>query len=108
MASTIKDINKVNQLISENIEDLIFICNENIECEYYNIKEIQYKKHFIDFLHPNDSERIIEFVKNVFKFGIEKEEFRIIGDNNLFKWYEIKGKRYVSFESWKVLTFIYF
>ncbi|MCK4382166.1 MAG: PAS domain S-box protein, partial [Candidatus Lokiarchaeota archaeon] len=94
MASTIKNINKVNQLISENIEDLIFICNENIECEYYNIKELESKTNLIDFLHPEDSKRVVEFVENAFKFGYGKEEFRIIGDNNHSKWYEIKGKRF--------------
>ena len=94
MASTIKNINKVNQLISENIEDLIFICNENIECEYYNIKELESKTNLIDFLHPEDSKRVVEFVENAFKSGSGKGEFRIIGDNNHFKWYEIKGKRF--------------
>ncbi|MHA2283874.1 MAG: PAS domain S-box protein [Promethearchaeota archaeon] len=96
MVSIVKNINKINQLVSENIEDLIFICNENIECEYINIKELQYRKHLIDFIHPNDSKRVVKFVENVFKIGDGREDFKIIGDNNLFKWYETKGKRFVD------------
>ncbi|MHA2038466.1 MAG: PAS domain S-box protein [Promethearchaeota archaeon] len=94
MVTTIKNINKINQLISENIDDLVFICNENIECEYYNIKDLQYQKHLMDFLHPDDTKRVYNFIENVFKVGDGKEESRIVGDNNLFKWYDIKGKRF--------------
>ncbi|GAG74636.1 unnamed protein product, partial [marine sediment metagenome] len=59
-----------------------------------NIKELESKTDLIDFLHPEDSKRVVEFVENAFKFGYGKEEFRIIGDNNHSKWYEIKGKRF--------------
>ena len=96
MASTNKNDNKINQLISENIEDIIFICNENLECEYNNKKELDSKKSLVDYIHPQDSKQIIKFIENAFKFGYRKEEYRIIGDNNLFKWYEIKGKRFID------------
>ncbi len=106
MASIVKNINKINQLISENIEDMIFICNENIECEYHNNKELQYRKHLIDFLHPSDSKLVGNFIRNVFKIGYDREEFRIAGDNNLFKWYDIKGKRFVDDQNNKKVILI--
>ncbi len=96
MASLTKNINRINQLISENIDDLIFICNENIKCEYFNIKELDFEKKLVDFLHPDDSRLGIKFVEKVFKVGYGKDVFRINGYNNLFKWYEIKGKRFVD------------
>ncbi|MBY8985486.1 MAG: PAS domain S-box protein [Candidatus Lokiarchaeota archaeon] len=96
MASMSKNINKINQLIAQNIEDLIFICNENIECEYYNIEELQKETPLINFLHPDDSKRVVKFVEDVFQFGNGKEESRILGDNNFFIWYEIKGKRFLD------------
>ena len=108
MASTIKNNNnnKVNQLISENIDDIIFICNENFECEYNNNKELESKKKLVDFIHPQDSKRVIKFVEKTFKFGYGKEEYRIIGDNNRFKWYEIKGKRFFDDDNTKKVFLI--
>ncbi|MHA2179966.1 MAG: PAS domain S-box protein [Promethearchaeota archaeon] len=106
MASTDKDINKINQLISENIEDLIFICNENNECEYHNFKELNYRMHLVDILHPSDSKRLVKFVENVFRFGFSRDEFEIIGNNNLAIWYDIKGKTFVDDQNDKKVILI--
>ncbi|MHA1988081.1 MAG: PAS domain S-box protein [Promethearchaeota archaeon] len=96
MESTLKNINKINQLISESIEDLVFICNEKLEIEYSKHQELQFGKNLVDFLHPNDSKLAPSFIDDVLESGQGRETFRIIADNNFFKWYEIRGKRFLD------------
>jgi len=93
MASTITQINKINQIISENINDPIFIINEKLVCEYANFEDFKKEKHIIDFIHPNDSKNVSKLIKNIFKFGYGNTESRIKSDMEQFRWYEIKGKR---------------
>ncbi len=99
MASVSENINKINQLISENIDDLVFIINDKFNCEYNNFEALTSKKHFNDFVHPKDSKRVIDFVKNIFQFGSGIEEARITNHNKLFSWFEIKGTKFVDDEN---------
>ncbi|MHA2123418.1 MAG: PAS domain-containing protein, partial [Promethearchaeota archaeon] len=99
MASVSENINKINQLISENIDDLVFIVNDKFKCEYNNFESLNSEKHLNDFIHPKDSKRINNFVKNVFKSGFEIEEARIADRNKIFSWYEIKGKKIADDEN---------
>jgi len=96
MASTITQINKINQIISENIEDPILILNEKFMCEYANFEDFKEEKHIFDFIHPDDKKRVNKFIKNIFKHGFGTEESRIIDDKGFFRWYEIKGKRFLD------------
>jgi len=98
MASTFTQnkINKINQIISENIDDPIFIINEKLVCEYANFEDFKEEKHIIDFIHPNDSKNVSKLIKNIFKFGYGNTTSRIKSDMEQFRWYEIKGKRIVE------------
>ena len=96
MASTIRNFDKINQIISDNIDDPIFILNENLKCEYINLEDLTEGKHILDFIYPEDSNRVIKFLKNLFKTGYGIEESRIKFVNKQFCWYEIKGKRFVD------------
>ena len=96
MASTITQINKINKIISENIDDPIFIINEKLVCEYANFEDFKKGKHIIDIFHPNDSKNVSKLMKNIFKFGYGNTESRIKSDMEQFRWYEIKGKRIVE------------
>ncbi|MHA2185242.1 MAG: PAS domain S-box protein, partial [Promethearchaeota archaeon] len=99
MASVSENINKINQLISENIDDLVFIINDKINCEYNNFEILTSKKHLNDFIHPKDSKRVIDFVKNIFQFGSGIEEARLTNHNKIFSWYEIKGTKFADDEN---------
>ena len=48
MTSTINEINKINAIISENIEDPIFILNEKLTCEFVNFHDFKEKKNLVD------------------------------------------------------------
>ena len=48
MTSTINEINKINAIISENIEDPIFILNEKLTCEFVNFHDFKEKKNIIE------------------------------------------------------------
>ena len=106
MASTIKDVNKINQIISENIDDPIFILNEKLICEYVNFGDFGEVRNFIDFIHPNDSKRVIKFLKNIFKVRHGIGESRIKAGDGHFKWFEIKGKRIIDSNNKKQLFLI--
>ncbi len=96
MASTINQINNINQIISENIEDPILILNEKFMCEYANFEDFKEEKHIFDFIHLDDKKRVNKFIKNIFKHGFGTEESRIIDGKGLFRWYEIKGRRFLD------------
>ncbi|MHA2008337.1 MAG: PAS domain S-box protein [Promethearchaeota archaeon] len=105
MANIIGNINKINQLISENIDDLIFILTEDFICEYINFEELRAKKPIFDFLHPEDSNRVKKFLKNLLKLGVGREESRIKVKNRQFEWYEVKGKSFID-ENNKMKVFL--
>ena len=96
MASTSKNPHEINQIISENIEDLIFIVNKNHICEYVNFEELRDNQTIFNYIHPNDSDRIKKFLKNTLKSGASLEESRIKSRSNSFKWFEIKSKRFID------------
>ena len=93
MVTTFEDVNKMNQVISENIDDPIFILNEKFICEYINFGICREKKSVIDFVHPNDSNRVIKLVKNILKHGNGIGESRLKIEEGHYKCYQIKGKR---------------
>ncbi len=96
MADTSKNPNEINQIISENIEDLIFIINENYVCEYINFEELRDNQTIFNYIHPKDSNRIKKFLKNTIKSGVNLEESRIKSSTISFRWFEIKSKRFID------------
>ena len=69
MTSIINRINRINTVISENIDDLIFILNEKFVCEYVNFQDIKETFHINDFIHPQDSKNLTKFIQNTFNLG---------------------------------------
>jgi len=106
MASTFENINKVNQIISDNIDDPIFIINRNLKCEYISFGKLKTEKHLIDYLHPEDSKKAPKFISNVLKLGSGTEELRIRDSNNEFRWFEVKGKSFVDDDNDKKVLLI--
>ncbi len=103
MSSSSKNTYNIGQIISENIEDLIFIFNRNYKCEYTNLKadleelyiSIENKK-LNHFIHPHDIVSMIDLLEITFKLGYGIAEIRIKYGDRIFNWYEIKSKRFVD------------
>jgi len=93
MTTAFEDINRLNQIISENIDDPIFLLNENFACEYTNSKLLGENKLYIDFIHPNETKHIIKLLKKVLKNGNGIGEARMKLKGNKYNWFEIRGKR---------------
>ncbi|MFX1572234.1 MAG: PAS domain S-box protein [Promethearchaeota archaeon] len=93
MSTSLKDVNKLNQIISENIDDPIFILNENFVCEYVNTRDFGENKFFIDFAHPNETNYLMKLLKDVLKNGNAVGQARMKLEGNKYNWFEIKCKR---------------
>ncbi|MFX1312479.1 MAG: PAS domain S-box protein [Promethearchaeota archaeon] len=93
MSTIIKDLNKINQIITENIDDPIFLLNKNFICEYSNSTIFGENKLFLDFFPPDETKQITKLLKNVLKIGNFIGEAKMRLENNKYKWFEIKGKR---------------
>ena len=98
MASTFKNNSKIGQIFSENIDDLIFILNDKYLCEYMNFQYFTGNVKINDFVHPEDLKHVIRYIKRIFKIGYGIEEARIKNNSEQFKWYEIKGRRFIDNE----------
>ncbi len=98
MTSIFKNQNKIGQILSENIDDLIVIINEEFQCEYINFQYSNETIKINDLIHSEDLNRIIELLKSIFKIGYGADEAKIILENKIFNWYEIKGRKFVDNE----------
>ncbi|MFW9829300.1 MAG: PAS domain S-box protein [Candidatus Thorarchaeota archaeon] len=98
MASIYNNYSKIGQIFTENIDDLIFILDNNYRCEYINFRDIIPKKEFKEFIHPNDNIQAIKLLKNISKFGFGIETLRIKYEDKPFTWFEIKGRSFVDSE----------
>ncbi|MFW9969610.1 MAG: PAS domain S-box protein [Candidatus Odinarchaeota archaeon] len=96
MASIYESYDKLGNIFSKNIEDPIFILNENFQCEYSNSKYFPVKRKINEFIYPEDLKRINRFLKNILKIGYGTEETQIKYKGNQIKWFEIKGKSFVE------------
>lgn len=102
MTSTFQNNSKIGQVFSENIDDLIFILNNKYLCEYTNFQYFTGKVKINKFILPEDFKRVIKYIKNIFKLGYGIEEARIKHNSEPFKWYEIKGRRFIDKEDNKM------
>ncbi|MFX1321611.1 MAG: PAS domain S-box protein [Promethearchaeota archaeon] len=103
MSSSSKTTYNIGQIISENIEDLIFIYDMNFKCEYTNtnidLEELHVStenKQLHHFIHPHDTVPMIDLLERTFKLGYGIAEIRIKYGDRIFNWYEIKSKRFVD------------
>ncbi|MFX0028142.1 MAG: PAS domain S-box protein [Candidatus Hermodarchaeota archaeon] len=103
MTSTINEINKINAIISDNIDDPIFILDENFTCEYVNFYDFKEQKNIIDFIYPKDSENTIKFIKDSFKLGKGISQSRIKSIGEQFRWYEIKARKFIEEDKNKLI-----
>ncbi|MFX0104499.1 MAG: PAS domain S-box protein [Candidatus Hodarchaeota archaeon] len=106
MTSIFHSNSKIGQIFFENIDDLIFIINNKYQCEYLNFQDYIQKKEINEFIHPEDLERVIKLIKNIFKKGNGIEEAQIKYDSEPYRWFEIKGRRFVDDEDTKAKVFL--
>jgi len=100
----LKDSIERNQRITENINDLILILNEEYEFEFVNeiilFKLIGYNKRnlignlFINFIHPDDIELALNTLNKRFKIEEESIELRFKHKEENWIWLRCRGKTY--------------
>ncbi len=93
---------KIGDILKENFDDLIFILNENFECEYINervhLKKLGYSclaHKILDNFYYDDLDRGLNFLQNILKAGNAIEQIRIRQKEG-YRYYELKGKRFVN------------
>ncbi|MHA1755819.1 MAG: PAS domain S-box protein [Promethearchaeota archaeon] len=90
-------------IILKYIDDLIFILNNELKCEYLNsyaiYKELGYKENFLensdffDLIYNEDFKDFKKFISYTYKKGKGTIEVRLLSKKKKYKWYEISGKR---------------
>jgi len=93
-------------LILNNINDFIFILNNDLLFEYFNEevvnKQLNYRENeligtnFKDYIHKEDIINFTNFLENKFKSKHDKEEIRIRNKNGNYHWFEYIGKSYFN------------
>ncbi|RFZ92897.1 PAS domain S-box protein [Mucilaginibacter conchicola] len=83
-------------------------CRELFGVSHHN--EVTYEKDFVNGLHPDDRERIVEIINNVFVRSISNGdydvEYRTVGaEDERVRWVRAKGKAYFD-ENDKPLRFV--
>jgi len=98
MASTTNFGYNIGDVLKEYLDDPIFILNKDYEFEYitenFILKNLGLRGlegKMTDILHPNDSQRGVDFLQNVAKLEQAVITLRVrYGDN--FRFYELKGR----------------
>jgi PAS domain S-box-containing protein len=96
MASTFESYSKIGQILTENIDDLVFILNEKHQCEYNNFEDFTVKKRIKEFIHPDDFKQINKLLKDTFRNGYGIGDAQIKTKGKPFKWFEVKGKSFID------------
>lgn len=102
----LKESEEKYKLILENANDLITIINENFKHEYINEKAyfelLGYSKEDLigktplGPLHPDDTKRAIKALRDGFKYGEGRNEFRVRHKDGDYIWLEHKGKVFID------------
>jgi PAS domain S-box-containing protein len=92
----------VSHILTENFEDLIYILNDKLVCEYINenahLNLLGYKsisKTLTDFIHYDDIKKSKKFFNRILKSGKALEQLRI-QDKDDYSYFEVKGKRFID------------
>jgi len=102
MASISETSYNIGHILTENLDDLIYILNDNFECEYVNDKihlellgYTSISKNIADFVHYGDLKKTIKFLNRTLKAGRALEQIRIRDKSN-YRYFEVKGKRFLD------------
>ncbi len=103
--ASISDFGKehnIGDILKDNFDDLVFILNENFECEYVNekvhLEKLGYSclaHKILDNFYFDDLDRGLNFLQNVLEAGKAIEQLRI-RQNEGYGYYELKGKRFIN------------
>jgi PAS domain S-box-containing protein len=104
------------RLITENVNDLIGILNENFDYEYineeiflkvlgYSIKEL-IGRSALTFIHSDDIEIAANALRKGFKTGEGSAEVRFKHKNGNYDWLEVKGKTFIDIDEKKKILLI--
>ena len=92
----------IDRILSENIDELLYILNREYICEYinenYHSKNLGYSalsKKFTDFIYYQDLKKASKFLKKAFFGDIIIEQVRILCKSD-YKYYELKGKKFLN------------
>ncbi len=90
----------IGEVLTENLDDLIFILNENFECEFVNEKIHKEKLGYLSLrdkltviLHHDDLQLGNGFLQRLLKNGHAIEQLRV-RQQNIYVYYEFKGKTF--------------
>jgi PAS domain S-box-containing protein len=93
---------RIGDIVSENIDDLIYILNSDFKCEYVNIEKHLDKlgyssvgRKITEFIYFKDLDIALKFLKNVVNLGETYEQFRM-KEKRGYKYYELKGKKFID------------
>ncbi len=99
------------KLITESFNDFVYIINTSLNFEYinenvfkkemgYKLKELIGKSHTI-ITHPDDAERCVNILKNLFESEIGEEclyETRERDKQGVYHWFEVRGKLFIDYD----------
>ncbi|MFX1500246.1 MAG: ATP-binding protein [Promethearchaeota archaeon] len=101
----------IEELITENAEDLITIYGVNFDMEFINekahfkllgyLKEDLIGKKRKEFIHPNDFEKSMEMRENLIQNGEEVGELRFKKKNGQYIWFETRSVNFIDNENEK-------
>jgi PAS domain S-box-containing protein len=102
MASSSEFGYNIGEVLTENLDDLIFVLNENFECEFVNekihIEKLGYlslKNKITVIFHQDDLQLGNLFLQRLLKNGQAIEHLRI-RQKNSYVYYEFKGKTFTN------------
>lgn len=94
------------RLITENVNDLIFVVNKNNDFEFINQKAHERimgytREDLLEmkgrlFIHPDDVELALRSMKEGFEKGEASAEVRIKHKTGHYLWFELKGKIFID------------
>jgi len=114
MASSSNSSYNIGQILVENLDDLVYILNQDFKCEYINedihLEKLGYSclgKKVTDFIYYSDLKQAIVFLQKILNLGKATEHLRF-RHKDKYVYYEVKGKRFTdSFNKSKILLVLY-
>ena len=97
---------EIYRLITENANDTISVINEKFEIEFSNYNDQQKRlgysqtdligKSILEFIHPQDLDRVVKLLKKSFKVGKGEAEIRVKNKSGDYYWFEVKGNKFLD------------